>query len=292
VRSKKAALIVAASVAVGMGTGGAALGIVGGTPTQRAPSWIGSLQLASGGHECGASLVSATWAVTAKHCTEVDLAQARFGSLDYGSGGELVEISDAVTDPNGSDVALIQLSTAVTGTPVTIASSSPEPGTGITLLGWGQTAPEPGGSGPSSSLKQLSTEVVDDSKCSGGEIDDNTELCIGSTTDQTACYGDSGGPAVVEGMLVGATSRSSGSSTCGESDTVYEDLTALRDWITQTIGSGSEDPPGQTPPSEDPPSEDPPGQTPPGEDPWGQGFPGEDPWGQTPPGEDPWGQFP
>jgi hypothetical protein len=295
VPSNMTSLVSAGAIAVALGTGGAAVGIVGGGPAQKAPSWIGSLQSSNGDHGCGISLVTSTWAVTAKHCTEGgDLVQVRFGSLEYGSGGELVDVSDTVSEPNGADVSLVQLSTAVSGAPVTIGSSSPAPGTAITLLGWGQTAPEPGGSGASPVLKELDTQVADDSSCSGGGIDGGTELCIEGSTDQTACYGDSGGPAVVGGMLVGATSRSGGGSTCGESDTVYEDLTTMRDWITQTTGGGGD--PGEDPgnPGEDPgnPGEDPgnPGEDPgnPGEDP---GNPGEDPGnpGEDPgnPGEDP-----
>lgn len=258
-RSKKTGLITAAAIAVAGGTGTAALGIVGGASVQRAPSWMGSLRGADGGHRCGAALISSTWVVTAKHCLGGDLSQVRLGSLDHSAGGEVVGIADALTDPNGTDVALLRLSTAVTRSPVTIASSSPAPGTGITLFGWGQTTPQPGGSDLSPFLKELQTQVLSDSTCNqqGHRLDEGTELCIESTPDQTACYGDSGGPAVVDGMLVGITSR--GSWTCGDAHTVYEDLTPLRAWIAQTTGATSGEP-----------SE--------GQDPARRGSPEQDPW--------------
>lgn len=236
-RSKRTGLIAAAAIVVATGTASAALGIVGGTTVQRAPSWMGSLQVARGSHVCGGALVSSTWAVTAKHCLEADLAQVRFGSLDHSAGGELVRVRTAVTAPSGADVALLQLSTAVAGTPVTVASSSPGPGTAVTLYGWGQTTSSPGTSPASMFLKELQTQVDVDSACGWRGFDGAAELCIQSTRDQTACYGDSGGPAVVDGMLVGVTSR--GSRTCGDANTVYEDLTPLRAWIQQVTGARS-----------------------------------------------------
>jgi hypothetical protein len=262
-RSTKPVLILAMAVVTAAASATAALGIVGGITVQQAPPWVGSLQVAGGGHECGAALVSSGWAVTAKHCLEVNLTQARFGSLDYRTGGQLVGIAGAVTDPTGNDVALLRLASTVTGTPVTIASSSPTPGTGVTLLGWGQTAPQPGASPASPLLQQLQTQVLPASACSQQEqgFNPDGELCIGSTPTQTACYGDSGGPAVVNGALVGVTSR--GSRICGNANSTYENVTALRAWILQTAGaSAGGDGQGQGQPSAAPAAQPPPATAP------------------------------
>ncbi|HET9658424.1 MAG TPA: trypsin-like serine protease [Kineosporiaceae bacterium] len=236
-RSKKAGLITAVAVTVAAGTATAALGIVGGARVQQAPSWVGSLQTLSGEHECGAALVSPTWAVTAKHCLGVPLGQARFGSPDYAAGGQLVAISGSVKAPGSADVALVRLARPVTLTPAAIAPATPAAGAGVTLLGWGQTAPQPGATDASPFLKQLQTQVLPGSSCRGaGRAPKGVaELCIRSSPRQTACYGDSGGPAVVDGLLVGVTSR--GSENCGDVNTVYEDVTALQSWIAQTTGA-------------------------------------------------------
>ena len=57
-RVKKLLVMLVSAAALAAGTGTAAMAIVGGSPAQQAPSWIGSLQLSGGRHECGASLVS------------------------------------------------------------------------------------------------------------------------------------------------------------------------------------------------------------------------------------------
>ncbi|MFB9305513.1 trypsin-like serine protease, partial [Kibdelosporangium philippinense] len=76
-------------------------------------------------------------------------------------------------------------------------------------------------------------------------VQPGSELCVYGTTSATACYGDSGGPALVQAnggwQLVGATSRSGGTnSTCGTGtdNAVYTDVVAYRQWIDSTIGGG------------------------------------------------------
>jgi secreted trypsin-like serine protease len=223
-------------------------------------------------------LVSATWAVTANHCLDAGFTQARFGSLDNSNGGELVEIAETVPGPNGSDIALVRLASPVGGAPVTIASASPAPGAGITLLGWGQTVSERGDGPPSAVLKELDTTVVEDSACSeqGNTIDGPTELCIQSSPDQTACFGDSGGPAIFNGALIGAASR--GSENCGDANAVYVDVTAFASWVQEKIGgTGPTDPPVTSSPAGSPGQTDAPGQTySPG--PTGSGFPERGAW--------------
>ncbi|MBM7773981.1 secreted trypsin-like serine protease [Actinokineospora baliensis] len=215
--------------------------IVGGSTATGNYPWMASLQV-NGRHGCGGSLISSEWVVTAAHCIQGGSLNLRIGSKDNTTGGTLVSASRQIKHPsygniqNGYDIALIKLSRAVQNQPITIAGSSPAVGSSVVLYGWGQTCPQRGcQQSPPRALKMLNTRINSDSQCQS--IRGASELCVQSSTSQTACYGDSGGPLVVQGQLAGATSRAGhGSATCGQGHTIYTDLTAYRQWISQTTG--------------------------------------------------------
>ena len=229
--------------------GGVTPNIVGGT-TAPAYSFMASLQSTSGAHRCGASLISSTWLVTAAHCVRGISAssyQVRIGSANRTSGGTVVRTSRFVVNPNydpfftgTGDIAVIQIASAVSQAPIGVNASSPGTGTATRLIGWGQTCPTRGCGSSPVNLRQLDTSIVADSGCSSRvPYSASTELCVNVPNGQGACYGDSGGPAVVSvsGVfrLVGATSRGT-TATCGATPTVYTDVTAYRSWIQSTTG--------------------------------------------------------
>jgi len=254
--------------------------IVGGGQATETYSFMGSLQ-SNGNHGCGASLVQAQWMVTAAHCVtdqqgrQLPASQfrARVGSTSTSSGGTLAAVSQVVRHPSYTgqvgpgDIAMLRLSSAVPGAPVTINDSSPAAQTATRLIGFGQTCPQQGCGGASPTLKQLDTRINPDSLCAQG-FNASSELCVYSTTSQTACYGDSGGPAVVQvdgaWRLVGATSRAGqNSGTCGTGNaTIYTDVTAYRQWVESTIGGGGPgEPPGCSVAAWNPGVQYPPGST-------------------------------
>lgn len=252
-----AALTVAGAVLIGMPGANAdpeppmQPSIVGGGTVSEDIPWMVSLQTSGGGHYCGGSLITPTWVVTAKHCLNSP-TQARIGSRDRSSGGELIQIAQKVPYSSGNqDFGLIKLASASSKQTVPIADSSPGPETPVKLYGWGQTCPQQGCStGAPQYLKYLDTRVLADSNCASLQYPSH-QLCIHGTTSDTACYGDSGGPAIwnVNGtwQLVGATSGpGGGGTTCGTSNVLYMDVTGFRSWIDQQTGGTTTPPPTTT----------------------------------------------
>jgi secreted trypsin-like serine protease len=240
------ALAAPATLASAAPTGHPAPQIVGGGSASQTYSFMVAL-LQNGSQICGASLISPTWAVTAAHCVSgstPDQLTVRVGSADRTSGGELAGLSRIVVHPNyntNDDIALLQLASPVQAAPIRIADSAPV-GTATRLLGWGQETPEPGGDGGPDQLKELDTTLVA-SGCAEG-FDAATELCVNNPqgpdgSNQGACYGDSGGPAITlvngEWQLIGATSRSGGGSTCAVDPSIYTNVTAFKDFVQSTM---------------------------------------------------------
>jgi secreted trypsin-like serine protease len=215
--------------------------IVGGTPAP-AYSFMASMQNLSGSHRCGASVVHANWAVTARHCVSgisPSSLRLRVGSNNRTSGGVLVSVA-ALYSHSTADLALMRIGTVPSSYPsIRIAASSGPVGTATRIMGWGQTCPSPGGCGAPVQLQQLDTSIVSDSLCSG--IRAASEICTnnpGGT--RGACYGDSGGPEIksVSGawQLIGATSRSGGGSVCAVRPSIYVDVPYFRSWIRSVTG--------------------------------------------------------
>ncbi|SES31460.1 trypsin-like serine protease [Actinokineospora terrae] len=84
---------------------------------------------------------------------------------------------------------MFKLSSTVSQAPISINDSSPAAQASTRLIGFGQTCPQQGCGGASTTLKQLDTRINPDNMCSAG-FNASTELCVYSTTSQTACYGD------------------------------------------------------------------------------------------------------
>ncbi|MGC9669925.1 snapalysin family zinc-dependent metalloprotease [Planosporangium sp. 12N6] len=186
---------------------------------------------------CTGSLITANWAVTAKHCATP--ASVRVGSVNRTSGGTVVSVTGSVNHPS-IDVKLLRLGSSVSYAPAPIPTTSGAVGTATRIIGWGQTCPTQGCGSAPVTANELDTSIVADSRCSG--INGPYEICTNNTNGNAgACYGDSGGPQVrmVNGRwnLIGATSRSgNGSAVCATGPSIYEDLPSIRTWINTQVG--------------------------------------------------------
>jgi snapalysin len=186
---------------------------------------------------CTGSLITPTWAVTAKHCPTP--RTVRVGSVNRATGGTVATVSRGVDNPT-IDVKLLQLSSAVSHAPAVIPATSGAVGTATRIIGWGQICPEPNCGGAPAVAHQADTSIVEDSRCGG--INGRYEICTNNNGGAIgACYGDSGGPQVrqIDGawQLIGVTSRAGNSdATCATAPSVYGDLPSIRDWIDQQVG--------------------------------------------------------
>lgn len=217
--------------------------IIGGDDADQEYSFMASMQ-GDGGHRCGASLIDTQWLIIAAHCVEGENAadyEFRINTNTVSDGGEVVAAEEFVVHPDYTggvdDIALVKLAAPAESAPITIASEA-SPGTESRILGWGATNPD--GSGAPENLQQLDTAVVESSECTG--IGDK-DLCTDNPNDDSgACYGDSGGPQIVdnggEWVLIGATSRAgNGDPTCATGPSIYTNVTAYTDWIAETTGA-------------------------------------------------------
>jgi secreted trypsin-like serine protease len=211
------------------------------------------------------------WLLTASHCitwdnvapASVPVAPAAItvhtGSIDRTKGqtavGETVYPQPnwawGVTTTTGtgvSDVALVKLDHAIRGPVMQIAAAQTAVGHSARLAGWGLTDWPVGDDVPlPTTLHQKTVTQLPASACAGTVIGVG-DICMSGG----ACYGDSGGPAMVyrfgQWQQIGLGSRESveGDDAC-TAPTVYTDTVSFADWIRDTMRSGRPQPPAVTP---------------------------------------------
>jgi secreted trypsin-like serine protease len=228
--------------------------IVGGTTTTAsAYPYVMQITNASQSQFCGGTLVSATKVITAAHCVEGRTTSNTrvVGGRTYrnGTDGTVRSVSRIWIHPNytaaedGSDVAVLTLSSSMPYAPVSYVTSSQTgvyaAGTTARILGWGTTS---SGGSSSNQLRTATVPTVSNSVCGssssyGSAFKASDMVCAGYTSGGVdTCQGDSGGPLIIGGVLAGITSWGYG---CADAQYpgIYTRLTTFSNTVAAQINS-------------------------------------------------------
>ncbi|XP_055589058.1 trypsin-7-like [Uranotaenia lowii] len=209
--------------------------------------WQVSIQI-FGFHFCGGSIVSETWILSAAHCFTMAprYYTVRAGSNANDEGGQVIQVLYYLYHPENIewqvsyDLVLVKLKQELqfqeNVQPIALSSEEPAIGTMGLVSGWGETFDS---DESYELLRAVEVPIVDRETCSEAyvewwEITDSV-ICAGNIEVEgiDACYGDIGGPLVVEGKLIGVLSFGYGCGQLGFPG-AYGNVAASYDWIMET----------------------------------------------------------
>lgn len=193
--------------------------IIGGSTVSSAP-WAAAV-FANGSFTCSGTIIAPNWVLTARHCLNGTMS-VRVGSVYRSSGGVTRTVSATYAR---YDLALMRLSSSVSTSYVTLASSNPPVGSTNSIYGWGMTCYS--GCSASTQLKTANVQVTSTNVTDayGGQAIRSTRI------NGNAWRGDSGGPEFYNGQQVGVASTANGTTIQNYGSVAYN-----RAWIRSVSG--------------------------------------------------------
>ncbi|XP_037943470.1 trypsin alpha-3-like [Teleopsis dalmanni] len=202
--------------------------IIGGTTTtiSQAPFVVQIIRF--GSTLCGGVLIEPTIVLTATHCVYGSVAagiQVRGGTTDLNTGGVVRQVARIVisnkysTKTHHMDIAIVHLTTALTGTNIaTIALGTKPLANNVAVKVWGWGYDESGV--PSNVLRVVSLKTLARTTCARKYSLSPSKFCA-FANGKDFCKGDSGGPLVHNNKLYGLVSLGKG---CGINPGVYTSI--------------------------------------------------------------------